>query len=61
MIHYSRYKNQNQIIEFIERNSNHIQIVIGTKFIPFGQGQSPKIWDYADGIDTMQWLNKLSN
>ena len=61
MIHYSRYQNQNEIIEFTKKNSNHIQIVIGRKFIPFGQGQNPKIWDYADGIDTMQWLNKLSN
>ncbi len=27
--------------------------------IPFGETQKPKLWDYADGIDTLQFLQEL--
>lgn len=26
-------------------------------FIPFGKAQQPELWDYADGIDTIEFLN----
>jgi len=28
--------------------------------IAFGQSQSPELWDYADGVDTLQFLLNLS-
>lgn len=27
--------------------------------IPFGQAQNPNLWDYADGVDTLEFLNRL--
>ena len=27
--------------------------------IPFGEAQCPMVWDYADGVDTMAFLQKL--
>ena len=27
--------------------------------IPFGQAQNPNLWDYADGVDTLEFLNGL--
>ncbi len=27
--------------------------------IPFGEAQCPMVWDYADGVDTMEFLQKL--
>jgi hypothetical protein len=60
MIHFSRYKDNSEISEFIQKNEDNIQIILGKNYIPFGQGQYPKIWDYADGTDTMTWLNSLS-
>ena len=27
--------------------------------IPFGSAQTPMLWDYADEIDTIDFLNKL--
>jgi hypothetical protein len=27
--------------------------------VPFGQSQRPALWDYADGVDTMDFLTKL--
>jgi hypothetical protein len=60
MVHYMRYENENEVSDFVKNNFNQIQIIIGKKYIPFGEGQNPKLWDYADGLDTMSWLNKLS-
>ena len=60
MIHFSRYKEESEVASFIQNNENNIQIIIGKKYTPFGEGQKPKLWDYADGIDTMSWLNNLT-
>jgi len=27
--------------------------------IPFGKTQQPELWDYADNVDTLQFLIKL--
>ncbi len=36
-----------------------LQCVVGKGFIPFGQGQSPSLTDYADGTDTLKFLSEL--
>jgi hypothetical protein len=42
-----------------------IQCVVGNPvmdlagIIPFGQTQCPQPWDYADGVDTLQFLGSL--
>ena len=38
---------------------NDIQCIVGKDFIPFGQAQQPVITDYADGMDTLQFLTNL--
>jgi hypothetical protein len=43
---------------------SEIQCVVtnSTDFIssvPFGKAQQPELWDYADGVDTMEFLLKL--
>jgi hypothetical protein len=35
-----------------------IQCITGKKHIPFGRAQFPKLWDYADKIDTLDFLLK---
>ena len=35
-----------------------IQCVVGHDHTPFGKAQSPHLWDYADGIDTLEFLSK---
>ena len=27
--------------------------------LPFGTAQSPELWDYADGVDTLEFLSSL--
>lgn len=35
-----------------------IQAVVGRKFLPFGESQHPSLTDYADGVNTLDFLNK---
>ncbi|MFK5959377.1 MAG: acyl-CoA reductase [Lutibacter sp.] len=41
---------ENESIQCIVSNKNHLN------FVKFGQTQHPKLWDYADGIDTINFL-----
>ncbi|HEX4888206.1 MAG TPA: acyl-CoA reductase [Luteibaculaceae bacterium] len=56
VVHYSHYLQQDDITNYIIDNRDHIQCIVGSEFIPFGQAQEPQLWDYADNIDTMQFL-----
>ena len=40
-------------------HSPDIQCIIGNNYLPFGQAQRPGLFDYADGVDTMQFLLSL--
>jgi hypothetical protein len=35
-----------------------IQAIIGKNFLPFGSSQHPSLTDYADGVNTLDFLNK---
>ncbi len=59
MIFYHRYQNQSEINEFLDKQKENIQAIVGNSYIPFGQAQSPGLDDYADGVNTMEWLEKL--
>ncbi|MGD9977269.1 MAG: acyl-CoA reductase [Bacteroidales bacterium] len=61
---YQEYKNLSDVGEYININANKIQCVVGNskvhpKAIPFGTTQTPAIDDYADGIDTVNFLLNL--
>ncbi len=63
VVNYTSYENESEILDFIAANKDKIQIVVGklndVSTIDFGKGQSPQIDDFADGVDTMQWLNTI--
>lgn len=63
VVNYTYYENESEVAEYIEKNRENIQIVIGDNpslcSTALGQGQNPRIEDYADGVDTMQWLSIL--
>jgi len=54
VLHYERYDDEKQISWDTEK----VQCVVGKEHIPFGQAQSPKPWDYADDVDTIEFLMK---
>ncbi|MCH5598822.1 aldehyde dehydrogenase family protein [Niabella ginsengisoli] len=58
-LHYEEYDDINQIKNDLQTNES-IQCIVGKEFISFGAAQHPGLTDYADGIDTMKWLESLS-
>jgi hypothetical protein len=58
VLHYSFYKNKRNVFEELNQNEN-IQCIVGEAHVPFGKSQEPGLFDYADGIDTMQFLLTL--
>lgn len=59
MLNYSYYSNLEEVNEYLSNNAEKIQCVIGQDYIPFGKAQTPSIRDYADGVDTMEFLLSL--
>ncbi|MCK9346978.1 MAG: hypothetical protein WCQ69_01780 [Bacteroidales bacterium] len=60
VLHYVRYRNREDAERFIAMHKNRIQCVAGPGHVPLGQTQSPLFTDYADGLNTLEWLQKLS-
>jgi hypothetical protein len=60
MLHYQRYTSLKEVEDFILANKDHIQCVVGYGYLPFGSAQCPQLNDYADGIDTMQFLGNFA-
>lgn len=60
VLHYGYYHSVDELNETIEAGLDDIQCVVGRGHRPFGSAQHPALNDYADGIDTMLFLSKLS-
>jgi|SRR5690242_560042 len=58
VLHYSFYNDEKALMDDLQNNQD-IQCIVGKKFIPFGQSQEPGLFDYADKIDTMEFLLSL--
>ena len=57
-VHYEIYKNHEDLQDALIE-SEEIQCIVGNGFVPFGQAQKPLLNDFADGIDTMNFLHLL--
>jgi hypothetical protein len=68
VLFYSYYDDIKRVEHLINNQAENIQCVVTTaplqvksQVVDFGQSQQPKLWDYADGIDTMDFLLKAEN
>ena len=64
VLFYQYYKDIKDVKEEISLNSDKIQCVVTTipgfyQSVPFGKTQFPGLNDYADNIDTMEFLTHL--
>lgn len=64
VLHFSYYRNPDEVIRDIHSRNDSIQCVTGTKeiwpeAIPLGYAQKPLLWDYADGRDTIEFLSQM--
>jgi hypothetical protein len=66
VLYYDTYSNLESVQETINRETENIQCVVSgakldikNQLVSFGESQQPKLWDYADGVDTMDFLSNL--
>ena len=59
MLYYEFYNDMHTVEQFVEENAEQLQCVVSKKDIPFGNTQKPNLWDYADGVDTVEFLRDL--
>ena len=63
-LYYEYYSNQDDLKEKITINREKIQCMVSAKgwfpgSIAFGQAQSPTVSDYADNMDTIEFLVRV--
>jgi hypothetical protein len=58
VLYYEYYDTQHAVKQQTELLKEKIQCVVSRSSTPFGKAQSPHLWDYADGIDTIEFLLK---
>lgn len=64
VLYYEYYKSEPELIERLRMDAPHIQCIVSKmksikNTIGFGETQTPELWDYADGVDTMGFLLKV--
>ena len=57
VLHYAFYKDRKTWLPSGE--SENLQCIVGRNYLPFGKTQQPGLADYADGADTLKFLQTL--
>ena len=62
-IFYEFYDNLEEVKSRLSNDADQIQCIVSKDLIEnsivFGQTQQPKLWDYADNVDTLAFLSKI--
>jgi len=59
VVHYERYSDLSDVRKQLELQKDLVQCVVSKNDIAFGFAQKPGLLDYADGVDTMGFLEGL--
>ena len=66
VLFYEEYNDLAAAQAWLQQHSQNIQCVVSVanvhvsnQVVDFGESQQPALWDYADGIDTLQFLTNL--
>jgi hypothetical protein len=59
-VFYERYENKEALLQHLENHADQIQCIVGNEFIPFGNSQCPALTDYADNVNTLDFLISLN-
>ena len=63
VIYYQYYSDQNDLREYLGNEEDNIQCVVASdsaevpQSVSFGNTQMPDLWDYADGVNTLEFLS----
>ncbi|MDK2772723.1 MAG: acyl-CoA reductase [Flavobacterium sp.] len=61
-LYYEYYDNAASLNDKLKEDAEKIQCIVGKNnenFISFGKTQKPELWDYADNVDTIDFLINL--
>lgn len=62
-VFYEYYSDLNTVFNKLNTDNEKIQCIVSKNLknnhIPFGETQKPNLWDYADNVDTIEFLLKL--
>lgn len=66
VLYFEYYTSIGELEELLKKETGNIQCVVSnaalkldTPVLGFGQSQAPKLWDYADNVNTVDFLNAL--
>lgn len=59
-LYVERYKSLEEVDAKISSLGDQIQCRVGMGGLPFGQAQQPSLLDFADGVDTREFIAELS-
>lgn len=64
VLYYERYKNLEEVEQLLNAAEENIQCIVSgadlkvkTTVLKHGQSQQPRLWDYADNVNTIDFLN----
>ena len=67
VLYYEYYTDLDAVEQRLRQQEEQIQCVVskadlqlGIPVLTFGQSQQPKLWDYADNVNTIDFLNSLN-
>jgi len=66
VLYFDTYNDQNEIEKYLAINAEKIQCIasrdgITEASIPFGSTQKPELWDFADDVNTLEFLKEIRN
>ena len=59
ILNYSFYSDKEAVQKVLAEKSDLIQCVVSSSHLPFGTTQSPALDDYADGVNTLEFLTSI--
>lgn len=59
VIYFQYYGNASEIESYLKENEHQIQCIVGDGYVPFGYSQQPVITEFADKINTLDFLVNL--
>jgi len=66
VLFYENYDDLGSVQELLTQQSENIQCIVSgvplkvnNQVVDFGKSQQPELWDYADAVDTMDFLTNL--
>ncbi|MEM8937820.1 MAG: acyl-CoA reductase [Bacteroidota bacterium] len=59
VLYHQEYRDEQALLSMLEGKNDKVQCIVGQNYLPFGKTQRPELWDYADKVDTMEFLLSL--